>query len=264
MRFRQNPDPHEALVFCSENYLQNPEKTMLILIGDCSVDYKGRAESRIGWGERVVMIKQDGTVMVHTPEKREPVNWQPPKTRIGFEVSDGLFKVATRHKKPDERMTIYFRELALAVSVALVDREKITLVGMERDFVDRIVRDPSVIEEGLRIVKREKKTRSGSIDLYAKDRQGKPVLIEAKRSAAGMSAANQLIAYISDYREKNKEAEVRGILVAPKIQTKAKTILKKHGLEFREFDYTFALADDKQTMLTKWAEKKKRSTRKRK
>lgn len=249
-----HPDPQEALVFCSENYLQSPEKRLLLLIGDCSVDYQGRAISRLGFGERIVIIKQDGTVIVHTGEKREPVNWQPPKTRIGFAIRDGILRLETRHKKPEERMTVDFREIEMIVSIELRDKEKIRIVGMERDFVDRIIDDPSIIEEGLRVIKREKQTRSGAIDLFCMDKEGRHVIIETKRSPTGMSGANQLIAYVSDYRTNNKGASIRGILVAPKIQQIAKTILDNHNLEYRELDYTFALSDDSQTTLGEWGQ----------
>jgi len=75
-----NPTSKDSLAFIEKHHKSKVEKTMLLLIGDCMVDYRGRAQSILDWGERIVMIKQDGNVLVHQPEMREPVNWQPSGT----------------------------------------------------------------------------------------------------------------------------------------------------------------------------------------
>ena len=82
-----NPTSKDSLVFIEKHHTSKVEKTMLLLIGDCIVDYRGRAQSILDWGERVVMIKQDGNVLVHQPQMREPVNWQPSGTITEFHVS---------------------------------------------------------------------------------------------------------------------------------------------------------------------------------
>ena len=220
------------------------------MIGDCRIDYTGRAKSVLGFGERIVLVKHDGTVIVHRGTMREPVNWQPPDTRISFEFDQDYFIISTRHYKPREKMKLFFRDIKMVLATSLRDEANIRITGMEKDFIERIIDDSSVIEDGLRIIKQEKKTRSGSIDLYGVDRFNTPVIIEVKRSPCGVSAVHQLIAYITDFRKKNKEASVRGILVAPRIQSIAKTILERNDLEYREIDYDFELPDEKQKSLT--------------
>jgi len=60
-----NPTTSDALSFIEKYHKSKPDKTMLLLVGDCMVDYHGRARSLLDWGERMVMIKEDGTVLVH-------------------------------------------------------------------------------------------------------------------------------------------------------------------------------------------------------
>lgn len=59
------------------------EDHTIVLVGSCVVNYRGRAGSVLPEGERVVIIKPDGTLLVHQKEKREPVNWNPPGAGLG-------------------------------------------------------------------------------------------------------------------------------------------------------------------------------------
>lgn len=62
----------EAAAFAQQQFLQQPEKS--ILIGSCRVRYRVRAQSFLDWGDRLMVAKEDGTVFVHQPTGREPVN----------------------------------------------------------------------------------------------------------------------------------------------------------------------------------------------
>jgi len=81
-----NPKSIDALEFIKINHTNKPDKTMLIIAGDCMIDYKGRARSLLDWGERVIIIKRDGTLIVHQPEMREPINWQPTGSKTEFKI----------------------------------------------------------------------------------------------------------------------------------------------------------------------------------
>ena len=61
---------------------------VLFVVGCCCVEYVGRARSTLGWGERIVVVKSDGSVLVHQRAGREPVNWQPPGTRVRYQIED--------------------------------------------------------------------------------------------------------------------------------------------------------------------------------
>ena len=156
MKYLLFPTPKDVLDFVEENHRRTPEKTILFLIGDCRIDYTGRAKSVLGFGERIVLVKHDGTVIVHRGTMREPVNWQPPDTRVSFEFDQDYFIISTRHYKPREKMKIFFRDIKMILATPLRDVASIRITDMEKDFTEKIIDDPNIIEGGLRIIKQEK------------------------------------------------------------------------------------------------------------
>ena len=213
------------------------------------VDYQGRARSLLDWGERLVMIKQDGTVLVHQPVLREPVNWQPTRSITEFITKDEQLILNCRHLKPPEKIKVTFRTLKMVTAAALIDRANLIIAGMEVDVVNQLVNDPTLVEEGLRIAKREKQVKTGSIDLYGFDKNHVPVVIEVKRSLATISSVHQLRMYVTDIKKDRKETTVRGILCAPRIPDMVKKLLEEQGLEWREVERQVILPDNKQRTL---------------
>jgi hypothetical protein len=246
MHFELAPSPETAKKFLEE---QSP-KAMVIIIGDCRVKYRGRARSFLDFGERLVVIKRDKSVMVQRDIKCEPVNWQPPGSIVEYSVEDGLFTVYAFRTNPPEKMRIEFRKIEMIISTILEDYAPLSVVGMETDYVGKIMEDPELIEEGFRIFKKEKKTASGSIDIYGIDTEGIPVIVEVKRSPVSPVAVTQLEAYVSDLKRKNRNARVRGILVAPRIPEMVKNLLVEKGFEYREVGWEFENPDEKQKSLT--------------
>jgi RecB family endonuclease NucS len=245
-----NPTPNESLLYIEKYHKSKPDKTMLLLIGDCLIDYHGRARSLLDWGERVVMIKEDGTVLVHQPVMREPVNWQPSGSRTEFRINkDDHLVMRSRHKRPPEKMKIIFRKIKSIMISTLCDKAELVISGMESDVVNQIIADPNMIEEGLRISKREKHVKSGMIDLYGFDRDHIPVVIEVKRSLATISAVQQLRMYVTDVKKDVRKANVRGILCAPRIPDMVKKLLSDYGLEWQEVERQVVLPDDWQKTL---------------
>ena len=244
-----NPSSSDALVFIEEYHRSKPDKSLLLLVGNCMVDYRGRARSLLDWGERVVMIKQDGTVLVHRPVMREPVNWQPTGSKTDFNVKDEQLVLRSHHTNPPEKMKITFRSLKMIVVSSLCDNANLAITGMEADVVNQIISDPGVIEEGLRVSKREKHVKSGMIDLFGYDKDHVPVVIEVKRSLASISAVQQLRMYVTDVKKDVKTANVRGILCAPRVPDMVKKLLSDYDLEWKEVERQVVLPDDWQRTL---------------
>jgi len=247
-----NPEGEEALSFIKKHHQKKPEKTVLHIVGDCMVEYDGRATSFLDWGQRMILLKQDGNVLVHQPVMREPINWQPAGSKTKFYTEEELFVVSTRHMNPSEKMKIRFRNILLIYIAQLRDTSVLRIVGMETDVVDQIVSDPSCIEEGLRIQKREKQVKSGMIDLFGYDKNHVPVIIEVKRSVASISSVHQLRMYVNDIRRDSDHAEVRGILCAPRIPDMVKHLLVDYGLEWQEIERKILLHDDDQRSLKEY------------
>jgi RecB family endonuclease NucS len=244
-----NPTLVESLEFIEKFHKTKPEKTMLLLIGDCMVDYCGRARSLLDWGERVVMFKQDGNVLIHRPIMREPVNWQPSGVKTDFRIEKNHLVIRSSHTRPPEKMKVSFRNVKLVIATSLFDKANLVISGMEADVVNQIISEPDIIEEGLRINKREKHVKSGLIDLFGYDKKHIPVVIEVKRSVASINAVQQLRMYVNDIKNDIEEAEVRGILCAPRIPDMVKKLLADYGYEWREVERSVVLPDDWQKTL---------------
>lgn len=249
-----NPSVPDALMFIELNHLSKSDKTLLMIIGDCMIDYRGRARSFLDWGERIIMIKQDGTVLVHQPVMREPVNWQPTGSKINFKAFNNKLILRVNHKKPPEKMKITFRNIQTITINNLRDSAKLFISGMEMDVVNEIINNPEIVEEGLRISKREKQVKSGMIDLFGYDINHTPVVIEVKRSLANISSVHQLRMYVNDIKKNVNEANVRGILCAPRIPDMVKKLLSDYGLEWQEVERNIVLPDDFQKSLNDFTE----------
>ena len=202
------------------------------------------------------MIKQDGTLLVHQPIMREPVNWQPSGSKTDFTVKNNYFMINSRHTRPPEKMKVTFRNLNLIVATSLRDKADLVIAGMETDFVNQIICNPDIIEEGLRISEREKHVKSGLIDLYGFDKEHVPLVIEVKRSVANISAVQQLRMYVNDVKKDVEEANVRGILCAPRVPDMVKKLLSDYGLEWQEVERKIVLPDDWQKTLEDFFEEK--------
>ena len=244
-----NPNEKQALDFIKKYHISKSDKTVLIIIGDSMIDYRGRARSFLDWGERIIMIKQDGTLLVHQPVMREPINWQPSGSKTNFTTKENKFILQSRHKKPPEKMKITFRNLKLVAVTILRDKSKLLISGMEVDFVNDIMANPNIIEDGLRINKREKHVKSGLIDLFCYDKNHTPVVIEVKRSLANISAVHQLRMYVNEIKKDIDTAKVRGILCAPRVPDMVKKLLTTYGLEWQEVERKIILNDDNQKTL---------------
>jgi RecB family endonuclease NucS len=96
-----------------------------------------------------------------------------------------------------------------------------------------LAHDPSVIEEGLAVLDRELPTDVGGIDLFARDRYGRLVVVELKRAKGTQEAVHQLARYVESVRRFTGE-EVRGLLAAPSVTRPALVQLAAAGLEFVE------------------------------
>jgi hypothetical protein len=247
MKYMVAPSPDEALAALEESRA-GVKKAMATIVGRCRVEYSGRAKSFLDYGDRLVIVKPDGTVMVHGDSRREPLNWQPPGTKVAFGNEDGL-TVDAKRSSPPETMRIHFRHVHALTVFRLDDGAELSLVGEEADIVDRLERDPSEIEPGLRVIRREQATDSGFIDLLCEDADGNTVIVEVKRTSISSPAIHQLEAYLIDFRKKNKNTKVRGILCAPHVSARARTLIAEKGLEFREIRHEFELMDGRQRSL---------------
>lgn len=206
---------------------------LLILVGNCRVEYKGRASSVLGWGERVVIVKCDGSVLVHRPTGYEPVNWQPSRCIFRVEAAaDRLLIVASRSQK-NEVLSLLFDRIMSLESYELSDVAAFDLYVSEEQMKQAILARPSLVENGFHPIGSETNLgEAGFTDIVGEDSKGNLVVVEIKRNAAGRDSVLQLSRYI-DSIKKNIGRGLRGIIVAPELRRGAQTLLASMKLEFK-------------------------------
>jgi len=227
-----NPSIQESISVVREAF---SKRQGLLIIGNCWVDYRGRASSKLKLGERIVVFKEDGSVLVHRPVGYEPVNWQPPGCVFQAGAVGDILQMRAVRRKPPESVKVSFDRVYLLSVLNLVDSGEFALHASEEDMQRAVLMMPSLIEDGLKPISYEKKVEPGFVDVYAEDEAGRFVVIEIKRKTAGKQAALQLAKYVEAVRGiVNKE--VRGILAAPSLGKGVQRILTTLGLEFKALD----------------------------
>jgi len=199
--------------------------------GLCSVNYQGRAKSKLDRGERILIKKQDSALLVHGPENYQPKNWQPEVDSWKVKNDESLVLKAER-KNPDEKVEIIFEQIDFLTVSQLVDKSELKISGHEVDIHESIEENPDIVEEGLKVIEREKETPAGFIDVFARDENDNYVVIEVKRNP-DYNTILQLKRYVDEIDEEF-QGDIRGVLVAPKMTDKILSYLKERDLEFVE------------------------------
>lgn len=226
IRARIKPTLAEATNLVKEGIKR---KKMVLVVGDCGVDYSGRASSKMGWGERLLIMKTDGTVLVHRRDGGDPVNWQPPGSSLMISSSD-LLRINATRRAPRETLTVYFRSVDLVSILTLVDNALFEMGLTEEEMYRAIQLKPELIEAGLRISSFQKRSKVGRLDATGHDRNNNYVIIEIKKDPAKVDSVKQLYKYLAEV--KKPSAQVRGILASPGIRASALSLLKTLRLEF--------------------------------
>jgi hypothetical protein len=227
-----NPSIEEAEKIVKEAISQH--KT-LIVVGRCWVHYFGRARSKLEPGERILIIKGDGSLLVHRSIGYEPVNWQPSGCIFHTAAKGSAMEIRAVRLKPTESVRVVFDKIQLLSALSLIDSGEFSLYASEEDMHKAILLKPSLLEEGFKPISYEKKVEHGFVDVYGIDKDGRLVVVEVKRKTASKEAALQLAKYIEAVKTK-ADREVRGILAAPHLAKDVQRVLVTLGLEFKSLD----------------------------
>lgn len=207
-------------------------RSLTIIVGNCRVDYEGRASSTLEWGERIAMVKEDGSVLVHRPTGYEPVNWQPPKCMMSLRLDDDALVVNASRPQPKETVSIEFKTITLVATGKLADSGEFALHVTEEQMKQAILTAPDLVEVGLKPLQQEKSLgEAGFTDIFAEDKQGNLVVVEIKRVPASKEAVMQLQRYLDTLR-KRISRPIRGLVVAPELRKNAQPSLNTLKLEF--------------------------------
>ena len=126
------------------------QRRTLVVAGNCHVHYVGRARSTLEPGERLLIIKSDGSLLVHRPVGYEPVNWQPAGSIFYVEVNGNQLEIQGIRQKPRERVTLTFDAIFMVSVLNLTDAGEFLLHASEDDMHRAILLKPDLFEEGFK------------------------------------------------------------------------------------------------------------------
>jgi RecB family endonuclease NucS len=205
---------------------------MRLIVARCEVRYSGRLTAVLPEALRLIMVKADGSVMVHADTGGyKPQNWMTPPTAI--EEGDGFMTV--RKVKGEDRLDISISEVLSDVAHDMGEAAALEKDGVERDLQELLADQPHWCGEGLRLVRREWPTDIGPVDLMCRDDEDEWIAVEIKRIAT-IDAVEQLTRYLERIRLDPAMGECRGVLAAQSIKPQARTLAEARGIVCVEVD----------------------------
>ena len=210
----------------------------IYILANCSVDYFGRSSSHLEFGERLIIIKSDGALLIHRPVGHSPVNWQPETSYIdvSYDSEEEVLVMKALRTRPREIVTIKLNNIFLIVEAELYDSGAFYMHISEKEIRDILAANPEILGEKFTTIDVEKKVEPGFIDLYLRDEKGNVVVVEIKRVTARVDAVRQLKKYINSLKGHMRTEKIRGIIAAPSITKKAQELLLKEKLEFKQIN----------------------------
>jgi RecB family endonuclease NucS len=203
-----------------------------LVIATCSVDYDGRLTAHLPLATRLLMVKADGSISIHADDRAyKPLNWMNPPCRI---VEEPDRWVVTSPK--GETLTITIDEVHTDVTHQLGVDPGLQKDGVEAHLQELLAADPTVLGEGMVLVRREYPTDIGPVDLLCRDAEGAAVAVEVKRSG-DIDGVEQLARYLERLDRDGRLRPVRGIFAAQRIKPQAKVLAASRGIACVEVDY---------------------------
>ncbi len=207
---------------------------MRLLVARCEVRYTGRLSAYLPEATRLLLLKDDGSVLVHGDAGGyKPLNWMTPPTVV--EEDESALVVRKRAGKSEDRLEIRLLEVLSDVTHDMGEPAGLEKDGVERELQEELAAQPEVVEPGLRLVRREWPTDIGPVDLVCRDADDGWVAVEIKR-VAGIEAVEQLTRYLERICLDPALAGCRGILAAQKIRLQARTLAEARGIACVEVD----------------------------
>jgi endonuclease len=205
-----------------------------LIVARCEVRYTGRLNAVLPESTRLLMLKADGSVLVHADAGGyKPLNWMTPPTVI--EDGGDTLVVRKRAGKTEDRLEIRLLEVLSDASHVMGEAAALEKDGVERDLQELLAERPEVLGGELRLVRREWPTDIGPVDLMCRDADDGWVAVEIKRVGT-IDAVDQLARYLERIRRDPALAEVRGVLAAQRFSPQALVYAESRGIPCAEVD----------------------------
>jgi RecB family endonuclease NucS len=207
---------------------------MRLIVARCEVRYSGRLNAVLPEALRLLMVKSDGSFMVHADSGGyKPSNWMTAPTVI--EEEPCRIVVRKRAGATEDRLEIDISEIVSDVFHDMGEAAALEKDGVERDLQEALAAAPQFCGEGFRLVRREWPTDIGPVDLMCRDGRDAWIAVEIKRVAT-IDAVEQLTRYLERIRLDPAMASCRGILAAQSIKPQARVLAEARGLACVEVD----------------------------
>lgn len=217
---------------------------MRIVVADCSVDYAGRLSAHLPRATRVLMLKSDGSVLVHSDGgSYKPLNWMsPPCSLVTVEpdaeqVAAGIAELwRVTHAKTADQLVVSVFEVLHDTSHELGVDPGLIKDGVEAHLQELLAGQIEVLGEGHTLVRREYMTAIGPVDILARDEAGASVAVEIKRRG-DIDGVEQLTRYLELMNRDPLLAPVQGVFAAQEIKPQARTLAEDRGIRCVVLDY---------------------------
>jgi endonuclease len=208
-----------------------------LVVARCEVSYTGRLTAFLPESTRLLILKSDGSVLVHADAGGyKPLNWMTPPTTIE-EEGDPVASIVVRKRagKTEDRLEIRIHQLLSDVSHEMGEAAALEKDGVEQQLQAELAAAPETLGEGLRLVRREWATDIGPVDLMCRDSDDGWLAVEIKRVAT-IESVEQLSRYLERIRVDPAMSECAGILAAQQLKPQAVTLAESRGIRCVEVD----------------------------
>jgi RecB family endonuclease NucS len=203
-----------------------------LVIARCQVDYAGRLTAHLPMATRLLLVKADGSVSVHSDDRAyKPLNWMSPPCWLTEEP--GTWTV---RNKAGERLVITVEEVLHDSKHELGAEPGLVKDGVEAHLQALVAEHIGTLGEGWSLIRREYPTAIGPVDILCRDHQGVTVAVEIKRRGE-LDGVEQLTRYLELLNRDPLLAPVQGVLAAQQIRPQARTLAADRGIRCVTLDY---------------------------
>jgi RecB family endonuclease NucS len=208
-----------------------------LVVARCQVDYAGRLSAHLPMATRVLMIKADGSVLVHSDGgSYKPLNWMSPPCSVKEGTAeDGRVEWVVT-SRTDDTLRILIDEIHHHSSHELGTDPGLQKDAVEKHHQELLADHPATLSAGLMLVRREYPTAIGPVDLMCRDADGKTVAVEIKRRGE-IDGVEQLTRYLELLNRDPLLSPVRGIFAAQEIKPQARVLAEDRGIACAVVDY---------------------------
>ncbi|MDN5558950.1 MAG: endonuclease NucS [Ruaniaceae bacterium] len=211
---------------------------MRIVVATCTVDYSGRLDAHLPAAPRVIMVKADGSVLIHADGgSYKPLNWMsPPCSLVDVTGDDSVVVWEVRAAKSDDKLRITLHEVHSDSEHVLGADPGLVKDGVEAHLQKLLAEQVDLLGPGHTLVRREYPTAIGPVDLLVKAGDGATVAIEVKRRGE-IDGVEQLTRYLELLNRDPLLAPVSGVFAAQEIKPQARVLAEDRGIRCVVLDY---------------------------